>query len=113
MDQIDIQQQQGTNPETTILRISGALTLGNLHHLQAMLKASTPKNLIVDLTATPYMDSAGLGAMLGQWAQCQRNGGKFALSGVPDRIMSLLDMTKTRDVIPQYKTAEIADAAFA
>lgn len=113
MEQIEIQQDKGQSPDTTILRINGPLTLGTLFHFQSALRNPELKNLIVDLTGTPYMDSAGLGAILGQWAHCQRHGSRFALTGVPDRIMTLLDITKTRDVIPQHKTVEDADKAFA
>ena len=112
MEEMEIGQETGKSPDTTILRLAGPLTLGTLFGFQTAIRNPALKNLVIDLSGTPYMDSAGLGSILGQWAHCQRHGTKFAITGVPARVMTLLEITKTHNLIPQFKTAEEADEAF-
>ncbi|MGC2620585.1 MAG: STAS domain-containing protein, partial [Acidobacteriaceae bacterium] len=47
---------------TRILRVNGPLTLSGLFTFQSALRTDPPAVLILDLTAVPYMDSAGMGA---------------------------------------------------
>lgn len=110
---MEIVQEAGSSAGTTILRVKGPLTLNTLFSFQTAIRQPGLQNLIIDLTDTPYIDSAGLGAILGQWAHCQRNKVKFSLTGISSRIITLLEITKTQDLIPQHKTAEEADASFA
>lgn len=67
---------------------------------------------MIDVSEVPYIDSAGLGTILSQWAHTQRTGHKFALTGVSPRIAVLLEITKVNTVLPLFKTAEEADRNF-
>ncbi len=51
----------GTREGTTVLKLLGPLTLSTIFGFQNDFRKMKPKVLILDLTETPYMDSAGLG----------------------------------------------------
>jgi anti-sigma B factor antagonist len=61
------------------------------------------------LSDVPYMDSAGLGAILSAYASCQRHGKRFALANVSQRVMSLLQVSKVDSLVPQYESVEAAE----
>ena len=69
-----------------------------------------PAPLIIDAAGIPYMDSAGLGALIGIFASCQRTGQKFAISSVPERVQVLFDMTGVKGMLPCFGSLEEAEA---
>jgi anti-anti-sigma factor len=67
--------------------------------------------LVVDAEQIPYMDSAGLGAIIGIFASCQRTGKKFAISNVPERVLVLFEMTGVKDMLPCFPSIDLAEAS--
>jgi anti-anti-sigma factor len=67
-----------------------------------------PSLQIFDLTAVPYVDSAGLGMIATQYARCQRQGVQFVAVGVGPRILEQLRITHLDTIIPMAATAEDA-----
>lgn len=112
MDTMEIVREQGATGTTAILRLNGPLTLTTLFKLQDALKEIGGLDTVIDVTDTPYIDSAGLGTILSHWAHTQRTGHKFAMTGVSPRIEVLLEITKVNTVLPMFKTAEEADRSF-
>ena len=109
---MEVVRDLGTTGSTTILRLAGPLTLATLFLLQEKLREIGNADTVIDVSQVPYIDSAGLGTILGHWAHTQRTGHKFALTGVSPRIDVLLEITKVNTVLPMFKTAEDADRAF-
>jgi anti-sigma B factor antagonist len=84
---------------TAVAVIHGSLTMGtNLktidHNLQALVEGGVSR-LVVDMTACPYSDSAGLGVLMHTFGLLQEGGGAMRLCAVSDRVASLLKMTRT------------------
>ena len=107
MDQIQIRCTKDTSG-TCLLDLQGPLTLATLFEFQNAVRSETSGGLIIALEAVPYMDSAGLGAILGAYASCQRHGRKFALVGVSSRVLTLLQVAKVDTLVPRYATVEAA-----
>src|ERR1700679_828192 len=94
-----------------ILRFAGALALPSLFQFQSTMRAEPAPVTILDLTSLTYMDSAGLGALVGAFVSAQGSHRKIALVGVPERVVVLMDMTHVRSLIPSYATLDLALAA--
>ncbi len=112
MEQLSIRRDAGATGTTTILRLSGPLTLSTLFVLQDELRAIGNVDTVIDVSDCPYIDSGGLGTILSHWAHTQRAGKKFSMTGVSPRIAVLLEITKVNTVLPMHNTAEEADHAF-
>jgi anti-anti-sigma factor len=113
MEKMTVTRGHGFTGSTAILRVTGPLTLATAFVLQDELGAIGDVDTVIDVSASPYMDSAGLGAILSHWTHTQRSGRKFALTGVTPRVALLLEITKADMVLPIFATAEEADRAFA
>jgi len=100
----------GAKPGTTVLRLEGPFTLGNMFKLQSDLRALKPACLIMDLTGVPYMDSAGMGVIMNYYVAAQSGGRKFIVVGVNDRVRALLEMTKVDSVLKLCDSVEAAQA---
>jgi len=110
-DPMTIERLDGKTPGTRIIRLTGPVTLANLFPLQAELRKETPPLTIVDLTAVPYMDSAGMGAVIGYFVSSQKHGHKLMVAGVNYRVLELFKMTHVDKLIAIFPTLEAAESA--
>jgi len=65
-------------------------------------------NVIIDLSSVKFMNSSGLGMLIGGLTTIKKTEGRLILAGVTDKIESLLIITK---LITIFETAETVDAA--
>jgi anti-sigma B factor antagonist len=96
---------------TQIFTLDGPVTLPNLFILQAELRSGhLPSAVILDFSRVPYMDSAGMGAIINYFVHCQNRGVKLIAVGVCSRVQELFTMTRFDSVIRCYPTVEEAEA---
>ncbi len=112
MDQLQLRSAEGPGG-ILILHLEGPLTLATLFEFQDTVRKQQAGGLIIVLGGVPYMDSAGLGAILGAYASCQRRGAKFALADVPRRVLTLLEVLKVDTLVPRFDTLQAAEIALA
>jgi len=110
MENLKIDECTATN--STILRLEGPLTIATLFDFQRAVREHGLRNTIIDLSGVPYMDSAGLGAVLAFWAHTQRSADLLAIVGVSERVQVLFDLTKVNSVLPVFSTIGEAECSF-
>lgn len=76
-----------------ILRLDGPLTLPNIFQFQTVVRADRSRSLIVDLTNVPYVDSAGIGSLVGAHVS-RENNRTLTLVGTSQRVREALRVTK-------------------
>ena len=96
---------------TTIVKLTGPLTLSNMFTFQDELRAVHSPVTIFDLNESEYMDSAGLGVLVNFYVSAEKNGRKMALAGVNQRVEALLDMTHVKALLRVFPTVAEAEAA--
>ena len=99
----------GKRDGTTILKLSGPLTISTMFGFQNELRAVKADVLIIDMSETPYMDSAGLGLIMNSHVSAVDRGGKVLLAGVNERVTSLFVMTKVDAVLRSFPTVAEAE----
>jgi anti-sigma B factor antagonist len=95
-------------PGTTVLRIHGPLLLGNFFPLQTMVRADNAAVLILDLSDMPYIDSAGIGCLVGAHVSRDNSGRKLILVGANERLQTSLKVTKVDQLFATAPTVEEA-----
>jgi anti-sigma B factor antagonist len=93
-----------------LIMLRGPLTLRTLFEFQEAARRHTGP-LVIDAAGIPYMDSAGLGALIGIFASCQRTGQKFAISNIPERVQVLFEMTGVKDLLPCFASIDAAETS--
>lgn len=77
-------------PDITVFAISGRLTLGNtlMGIERSILKLITDgcKKLVVDVAGLDYIDSAGIGTLIGCFGQMEQAGGTLCIAGARDGV---------------------------
>jgi anti-sigma B factor antagonist len=99
----------GKTPDSRILKLDGPLTLSNLFGFQAELRKQTSLT-ILDLSAVPYMDSAGMGAIINYYVACQKHGHRLIVAGANYRVLELFKLTKVDQLITLADSVEAAEA---
>ena len=96
-----------------VIKLTGPLVLRTLFEFQESSRKQSDKSVIVDIEGVPYMDSAGLGAVISIFASCQRTNRGFGIIGVSQRIRTLFEVTHCDGLLPCFESLEAADAAIA
>jgi anti-anti-sigma factor len=102
--------RDGKSEGTTVLKLVGPLTLSTIFGFQNEFRAKTPQVMIVDLSESPYMDSAGLGLLMNYYVSAEAHGRKLLLAGVNERIAALIQMTRVDKVLKSFPTVDAAEA---
>jgi anti-sigma B factor antagonist len=101
----------GSRDGLRILRLNGPLTLSNLFEFQALLRSEEAPVTIVDLSNVPYIDSAGIGALLGAHVSRQKKERALALVGVNQRVQNALEITRVFQFFTVYPSMVEAESA--
>lgn len=102
---------RGLSEGTTVLKLVGPLTLSSMFGFQDEFRASTPQVMILDMSETTYMDSAGLGLIMNYYVSATDHGRKLLLAGVNERVKALLEMTRVQGVLTSFSDVEAAEAS--
>jgi anti-sigma B factor antagonist len=91
----------------TIVDISGRIVLGeesaSLRDLIRDLLSKGRKQILLNLGAADYIDSAGLGSLVGASASVRKQGGELKLLDLPDKIVDVMQITKLYTVFDILK----------
>ncbi len=79
---------------TDVLTLKGPLLMANLFDFQAAVRSSKAASLVVDMRGVPYIDSAGIGVLVGAYVNRDKDGRKLLLVGVNKRIHQSLVVTQ-------------------
>jgi anti-sigma B factor antagonist len=72
-----------------------------------------PKRLVVDLTRVNYIDSSGLAVLIEAMQSVKTYGGKFALAGLSEDVLTIFEIAKLDQVfriLPDIEAALVAAA---
>jgi anti-sigma B factor antagonist len=67
--------------------------------------------VILDFTGVPFIDSAGLGALVGAYVATQKVQRKLVVAGMGSQVKTLIEMTKVSQLIQSYDTVSEAEEA--
>ena len=107
-----LQIEKVADPDETavVLRIHGPLLLGNFFPLQTEVRADSSNLLIIDVADMPYIDSAGIGCLVGAHVSREHSGRKLILVGANERLLTSLKVTKVDQLFTFAPTVEQARA---
>jgi len=90
---LSIEDIAGSQDGQRILRLTGPLLMNNLFDFQAKVRGNTSPKLILDFAGVPYIDSAGIGALVGAYVSHQKEKRSLVLVGVSERVLTALKVT--------------------
>ena len=88
------------------LHVSPSVTASLNHMIE-----KKPERLVVDLSDVPYIDSAGLAALIGAMQEVKGYGGRFLLAGLQETVHEVLESSRLDQVFQIFPDADAALAA--
>jgi anti-sigma B factor antagonist len=101
----------GARDGQKIMRLKGPLSIHTIFDFQTAVRLETSPMLIVDFSDVPFIDSSGLGALVGAQLAAQRSNRKLALTAMNPQIKALLNMTNVSHFFCAYASIQDAEAA--
>lgn len=98
-----------------VVSCSGRIVFGEeANALRDTLKKllTTSKQVVLNLSGVSYIDSGGLGTMVGVYSSARAAGADIKLTGLGQRLRDVLAITKLATVFEVYDTEQQAIAAF-
>jgi anti-sigma B factor antagonist len=99
-----------------ILDMSGRVTLGEaLGDLRDSIRealAGDQKNILLNLAEVSYIDSSGLGQLIGSYASITARGGQMKLLNLQKKVNDLMQITKLLTVFQTYTDEATALSSF-
>ena len=109
-DGVAISHQEYPN----VLALAGEIDLHVIPIVTASLNemiATKPKQLVVDLSGVPYIDSAGVAAIIVAMEMVEAYGGKFALAGLHETVRLILETSRLDRIFSIFPNVSTALAA--
>ena len=94
-----------------ILALTGPLNIHTVFKFQEAVRSDPAATLIIDFSAVPYIDSAGLGAMVGAHVSSRKSNRKIAFAALNDQGKTLVEMTHVNQLFHLYDSVQDAEAA--
>jgi anti-sigma B factor antagonist len=104
-----------TTEGVTVVACAGRIVFGDeASALRAELKKilNTSKKIVLDLSEVTYIDSGGLGTLVGVYSSARGAGADIKLAGLGQRVRDVLQITKLVTVFEVYDNEQKARAAF-
>ena len=108
-ESLTVEQVDGTRPGHTVLRLRGPITVQNLFPFQTAERESRGSSLILEMTGVPYIDSVGVGALVGAYVSRNKEGRRVALVGLGQRVNASLAISNLTQFFPTFPTIEAAE----
>ena len=105
-----------TKGDVTILDLEGNLVLGPpvsafRDQLQDLVEAGQ-KKILINLKSVGFVDSSGIGSMVGAHTSLESAGGHCMFSGVQPRVLHALKMTHMEEIFELHDKEASALASF-
>lgn len=111
-EKLTIESVQGAQEGERILRVNGPLTITTLFGFRDAVRGEkAARTIILDFSQVPYVDSAGVGAIVNAHVSCLNAGRHLILAAVQDRIKTLMKVTRVDEVLKVVPTVQDAQSA--
>jgi anti-sigma B factor antagonist len=109
--------QTKTSGDVCVLSPEGKIVIGDeVAALREKIKEvldSGCKNILVNLQNVSYIDSTGVGALVGSFTTIRNQGGQMKLSNLSQRVRDILLVTKLLTVFDVYENEAEGTKSFA
>ena len=96
---VSVQRRRGA----VVARIVGDMDLSTADEIRTLLDREIDlgcRHLVLNLGRVSFIDSSGLGVILGRYRRLAAMGGRLVLVGVGDRLLPVLDLSGVLNLLP-------------
>ena len=97
--------------DAVVLAPSGRLNMVSAPQLRKLaddVVANGRPKIVVDLTGVSFMDSSGLGALIGALKSARQASGDLRVAGATEQVLAVLQLTNLDRILRPYATVQEA-----
>lgn len=102
-----------TNGNTLIVKVTGDMDHHNAGTLRSAIdreiRQKPVKNLVFDLSELDFMDSSGIGLILGRYKRIKELEGNVFIAAARPEVERIINLSGLHKIIPLYDTIEKAE----
>lgn len=102
--------------DVAVVDLSGKITLGEgsgtLRDTVADISGKGNKNILLNMEDVSYIDSAGLGELVGSYTSVTNKGGQLKLVNLQSKLKDLMQITKLHTVFRVFDSEDEAIASY-
>ncbi len=106
----------GTTGNIPIIRLDGRIVSDNAPGVKKQIQNCLEegnKSLVLDMSNVPFIDSSGLGTLVGSMRVVAAKGGDLIIAGMIPEVRALFQLTRLDKVFEIYDTVDQAVESFA
>jgi anti-sigma B factor antagonist len=100
----------------SIVDLEGKITLGeNTGYLREEIRSLLSrgaKNIVLNMSGVGYVDSAGLGELVGLYTTAANRGSSLKLLNLQSKMRNLMEVTKLYTIFPVFEDEKAAVSSF-
>lgn len=108
---LDLEKLSSSDESNLVTRLNGKLSLETVHNFIQTLRPEPAAHLVLDMSGVPFLDSAGVGALVSLFVHRRNVGKTFAIAGLTRQGMAVLQVAGLVKLLPNFPTVEDALAA--
>ena len=108
-DNLKLEIVDGSQPGEKVMVLEGVLNAQTAFQFRDSVREHEPPTLVVDMTNVRYIDSSGLGVLIGAYVSFEKGYRHLLLAGLNDRVWDLFRTCKIDDVFTRYRTVAEAE----
>lgn len=98
--------------EILVIRIDGEVDISSSDELRGKIEKFLDKkavrHLVLDLSKVSFIDSSGLGVILGRYKRINRNGGRVIIAGLQPQVRRVMQLSGLLNLMKEAATGEEA-----
>ncbi|MCF8009700.1 MAG: anti-sigma factor antagonist [Clostridiales bacterium] len=93
---------------TLVINLYGDIDMSVTENLRSTLEEKLDNepvsNLLIDLSNVEFIDSSGLGVILGRYNRITRSGGKVILTGLKPQVRNVMELSGLLRIMEEYSS---------
>lgn len=107
---LGLQLRDGACPGEKVMVLEGVLTMQTLLDFRDTIRQQPqPDTLVIDMTGLRYIDSSGLGVLIGAYVSFEQKSKRLLLAGMNDLIWDVFRTCRVDDVFTRYHSVGDAE----
>jgi len=109
---LGLKNQTSGNADIYVTRLTGKLSLDTGNEFLCMLRSEPASYLVLDLSGVSFLDSAGVGALVGLFISRRNIGKTLALAALAPQGVAVLQAFGLIHLLPVYNSVDLAIRQF-
>jgi anti-anti-sigma factor len=109
---LGLENQTSGSADIYVTRLTGKLSLETVHEFLCMMRSEPASYLVLDLSGVSFLDSAGVGALVGLFISRRNIGKRLALAALAQQGVAVLQVSGLIHLLPVYNSVDLAIRQF-